>query len=744
MIETFGDVEIDLGDDVESNKVPLSKRKFHNVTPLEQLLADDEGAWKPAPEELGQVLEVIKLLCPDYQTAETVCDDDKLPLYSAIKKGMDKSILDYLYSLNKDALITIPEYLPNVLHAFLNSTMCSELSFEDMWEERYGRNVVSKRRRLQLDTIDWILQKEKELMQERKETHHQDLLSLLTDEKVNPAQIKPYIPMVKVPDTDPTNTETPFMKACVALDPDLVDAFLKNDIEHSMYKIDRQVQTKYKHGNLAIQIAADIHKKHRALLKKEMKKNPDGPFTYSIRKTQFERDAILKMYREFPFSPVLYHGYCEETKNGEKHEKMVEILLQEIYEAVGGEARRGSILATAKAGTISNEQARDINPQTALIWTSIISYEAEDDEPFLPFVQELVLEKCDLLKVNLLANARSRNKGTALEAATMRIKDAIKERMLFMGRYKIQPGMPLHKSATSIVVLAEDMKAEDDYRKEFKELTKNWIEKEIKENDFQEILKKIGQGWEKEMAVEKFREFDVNDDKVMDENEWVKFCVSVLDKNFPRRVVLKFMAERDQWEREIKSRNSYKLNSLYIVDVLEVFSSDLTGFDRFYDGAENAKTEERKLELFHADVRMEGDEKAQTKLRIEKRFSHALKSEIDPMFRNYGHVIVMPGADRDLKSIYMSERPEPNQIRNLLHQIGGCLQHLHENNLIHGDLKMTNLVRISNNLHLIDFDAACLVDERGEEEYYAGAKFSSGTLPPEMIVVSGSERSEGS
>jgi len=55
---------------------------------------------------------------------------------------------------------------------------------------------------------------------------------------------------------------------------------------------------------------------------------------------------------------------------------------------------------------------------------------------------------------------------------------------------------------------------------------------------------------------------------------------------------------------------------------------------------------------------------------------------------------------------------------------------------MHGDLKMLNIVRfrIDNRLRLIDFDAsAIIVPIGGEDESFAGVKFSSAILPPEMI-----------
>ena len=59
--------------------------------------------------------------------------------------------------------------------------------------------------------------------------------------------------------------------------------------------------------------------------------------------------------------------------------------------------------------------------------------------------------------------------------------------------------------------------------------------------------------------------------------------------------------------------------------------------------------------------------------------------------------------------------------------------------LIHGDLKPSNIVRCGGKLRLIDFDASSEIDlskdrdHSQESRFYAGKRFSSGSLPPEMI-----------
>jgi len=93
----------------------------------------------------------------------------------------------------------------------------------------------------------------------------------------------------------------------------------------------------------------------------------------------------------------------------------------------------------------------------------------------------------------------------------------------------------------------------------------------------------------------------------------------------------------------------------------------------------------------------------------------------------------MDAADRNLHQIFHQERPDINSIRTILQQVFEAVGHLHEKNLMHGDLKLLNIVRfrLDNRLRLIDLDAAATISNCGVGQY-AGAKFSSATLPPEL------------
>ena len=123
----------------------------------------------------------------------------------------------------------------------------------------------------------------------------------------------------------------------------------------------------------------------------------------------------------------------------------------------------------------------------------------------------------------------------------------------------------------------------------------------------------------------------------------------------------------------------------------------------------------------------------------DDKFASVLKSfskDGDLDLREYKHAIVMPFADRNLDAIFRSERPDKGDIRFMAKELAEALKHVHSKGLIHGDVKLQNVVRFGVRLRLIDLDAAVEIDSLAGAEYesFAGAKFSSGVLPPEMII----------
>jgi serine/threonine protein kinase len=116
----------------------------------------------------------------------------------------------------------------------------------------------------------------------------------------------------------------------------------------------------------------------------------------------------------------------------------------------------------------------------------------------------------------------------------------------------------------------------------------------------------------------------------------------------------------------------------------------------------------------------------------EEEFSEAVKTlgEIQGKdLSTYHYGIIMPEADRSLHAIYTSERPDDDHIRTYFTDVFLAIAHLHEKGVGHFDIKLMNALRNNGHICITDLDASATL---GSE--YAGAKFSSGVLPPEMLA----------
>ena len=153
------------------------------------------------------------------------------------------------------------------------------------------------------------------------------------------------------------------------------------------------------------------------------------------------------------------------------------------------------------------------------------------------------------------------------------------------------------------------------------------------------------------------------------------------------KVALKLMKNLDQYTREVTVRKEAKLSNEYIITILR--SHDI-----------------KSSEQYQEDINRYG-------------------------WDEYLYCIVMPCADRDLNRIITNEHiagKDWAQIKAIAVQIAQGLQHLHNNGVVHGDVKSKNIVRIDHKVKFIDFDASVTI---GKD--FVGAKYSSAFVPPEMI-----------
>merc|ERR1712106_859733 len=76
----------------------------------------------------------------------------------------------------------------------------------------------------------------------------------------------------------------------------------------------------------------------------------------------------------------------------------------------------------------------------------------------------------------------------------------------------------------------------------------------------------------------------------------------------------------------------------------------------------------------------------------------------DVTLDSYHYALEMPYADRNLHTIHLSEQLDTNKIRSYTHELAKALKQLNEKNLIHGDVKLSNIVRVGGRIKLIDLD----------------------------------------
>ncbi|KAF0720107.1 hypothetical protein As57867_000548, partial [Aphanomyces stellatus] len=267
-------------------------------------------------------------------------------------------------------------------------------------------------------------------------------------------------------------------------------------------------------------------------------------------------------------------------------------------------------------------------------------------------------------------------------------RDLLYNLVYFCGRYQIFDGAPVHISSTAVVVLAYDhgicSQLFHQHANESGELNEvgfvacSRVLGRLSVDQGSAIKKK--QTDDTKLWQREFELWDKDNSGQLSKDEFLRYCRQYFGGKL--KVAMKFMRNADEYEREITNRQT--LDSKFVLSFLP-----------------------SKLPSM-ADL---------ASLQI-----HGQRSMVQ-----YPHVLVMPAADRSLEDIYLKERPGDNETRSLLQQVAEGLANLHQHGIVHGDVKKLNVVRVHDHLRLIDLDAATPMDDP------IGAKFSSGSLPPEMF-----------
>ncbi|RHY30168.1 hypothetical protein DYB32_007384 [Aphanomyces invadans] len=294
-----------------------------------------------------------------------------------------------------------------------------------------------------------------------------------------------------------------------------------------------------------------------------------------------------------------------------------------------------------------------------------------------------VVDKAELIKE--LAYAKDEHGRDALHTTDATTREFLKGVIHFCGRYDIFDGPPIHVSATAVVVHAYDhgicMQVFDEFAEDNGQLTEDGFVAcsqtlgRLSTDRNATHMKREADSWKKEFEL-----WDKDGNREMSAEEFLRYCGQYFGGKL--KVAMKFMRHKDEYDREVRARRG--LDPTCVLALLP--SLDATTF----------ATHVGRLKL-HDD---------------------ALDMAV------YPHVVVMPAADRSLEDIFQKERPSDKLVRSMLFDVTTALRHLHDHGLVHGDVKKLNVLRVHNQLKLIDLDAAVRIG------HPVGTKFSSGNLPP--------------
>ena len=143
------------------------------------------------------------------------------------------------------------------------------------------------------------------------------------------------------------------------------------------------------------------------------------------------------------------------------------------------------------------------------------------------------------------------------------------------------------------------------------------------------------------------------------------------ETNQPRKVALKLMRRKDQFNREMAARES-QFNSDYVMNVLRTHPS-----------------EEQK----------NGWPEVATDIIADPTTGMLKKADAEKFF-----LLVMPLADRNLFVALKQERwagKNMEEVRHVFIQLVKCVDHMHEKGALHADIKPLNIVRTAGHWKLI-------------------------------------------
>jgi serine/threonine protein kinase/Leucine-rich repeat (LRR) protein len=459
----------------------------------------------------------------------------------------------------------------------------------------------------------------------------------------------------------------------------------------------------------------------------------------------YEYEMFLYKYSDLPLHKRLIRGKKIEVKHVERYENTLFFVdskgnnLMEFYFIASNGRYAGQITKDAlvriiecslniETGTLMHNDS-----QQNYAWALLV--QAEDDISYAAC--EEILHKYEQ-HVYALANCTDKKGRRCIDIASVRVKDEMNKCMYLFRRFELYPGPPEHKSATSVVVFAVDHK--NDKPADSRDDDDDDVSSPGKRSDGMDSGSGNNSGGSSgEEGKEQEQEREQQDSRMYravedNENEYYGpdaggagagisprtsdpeisprssvGGISPREGNVAtvngkaaggvvygsRKVALKFMKHRHQFLAEIETRTKAGFDDIFVISVLEFFDGDDT------DGDTNV------------DFR---------------------KAACRRGFADYPYCVVMVLAESSLKKVIDQQHiagEDWDQVRHIIKTLCNCLVHIHEKNIVHGDLKPSNMVIVDNAVRLIDLDACSNFSKESTD--YTGLKYSSAYLPPELF-----------
>jgi len=290
-------------------------------------------------------------------------------------------------------------------------------------------------------------------------------------------------------------------------------------------------------------------------------------------------------------------------------------------------------------------------------WAYIIDLFSKDEEKSKAVIR-YVFDKVKHISGACLALAYAKHETSGNEVihiAHQEARNLMYEYIFFCGCYELHPGPPVHFSATAVVISALDHGVTKEYEVVYEDqlATNRTASNKLSLEGFQEILNILEPNKSMaDKAADLFASFDKNHSLGLSKEEFLHVVATRFGKS--RKVVIKFMRNESEWQREIDVRSKYGLNGNFVIAPV----SDSFKKKTFNEGLR--------------DLRM---------------YDGAPLSDF-----KYG--FIMPFGDRSLNEIHLKENPDLQHIKTYMLELAKALQHCHGNGIIHGDLKMLNVMRL--------------------------------------------------